>query len=205
MIPQDVPGDAFGAGRSGQRTGEGEIAALGRKEIRSLDGDGGKELFVVLGGGNILPEGVERGVRGTRLKEHSNDDQVAFGIHVNEMSDERKALTLDFLLGGMVKVKLFERIDIAADGESAADGIIDLNGMAIVDDVERHALVIDFQDGEPGRPGILDVDRRLRAAQRAGRIFRIEVAPLLRIVVGPVRLALLSGAKAERERQAESA
>jgi len=52
------------------------------------------------------------------------------------------------LFTGMMKVKLLQTVSLVADAERASRSEIHLNGMAVVDDIQRRRLVIDLQDGQ---------------------------------------------------------
>src|SRR5215469_9550877 len=99
------------------------------------------------------------------------------------------ALTVDVLLAWMMKMELLEYVRFVADRERATGGVVDLNGVSVVDDVERNRLVIEFQRRQVRFLGVLDVDGRLCVPDPTGGKRRIEFAPItrpFRPLVGPL-------------------
>src|SRR5258706_3767469 len=126
---------------------------------------------------------------------------------MHKMGDQRDALAVHVLFTRVVKVKLFQGVGLVADGEGASGSVIHLNSVAVVDDVQRYGLVVQFQGGEIRGLGMRDIYGRLRLAQRTRSIRWIELTPVRRIfragVVPVRRVGFLSGAEGGQDQQAQ--
>src|SRR5712664_2064564 len=100
---------------------------------------------------------------------------------MHKMGDQRDALAVHVLFTRVVKVKLFQGVGLVADGEGAPGSVIHLNSVAVVDDVQRYGLVVQFQGGETRGRGMRDIYGRLRLAQRTRSIRWIELTPVRRV------------------------
>ena len=83
------------------------------------------------------------------------------------MRRHREGLSVDPFLAGFVEMKLLQFISLAADGNRAPRAIDDLDGMAIVDHLERGRAVAELNGLQIGRYGPSNVDGRLGLAARA--------------------------------------
>jgi len=83
---------------------------------------------------------------------------VTIRIGVYQVSHKLVAFTVDMLLAGMMEVELFQSVGLVANRECAAGCVIDLYGVAIVDDVQRYGVVIELERWKVRLLGALDVD-----------------------------------------------
>src|SRR5215475_7924311 len=92
------------------------------------------------------------------------------------------AFAVELLLAGFVKMKLQELILLASDGDKAPGCVVDLDGVTVVDDLERRGLVIKVNGRKVRllRDLVTDIDRRLDLPQRAAAVFLFERSPLRR-------------------------
>src|SRR5215831_7810819 len=122
---------------------------------------------------------------------------MTVSVGMDQVRHHIEALAVDVLLAWMMKMELLEYVRFVADRERATRGVVDLNGVSVVDDVERNRLVIEFQRRQVRFLAILDVDGRLCAPDRTGGKRRIEFAPItrpFRPLVGPLGSFLAKGA-----------
>src|SRR6516164_9707433 len=92
-----------------------------------------------------------------------------------------------------MKVKLHELVALVADVDEAARLIVDLDAVAVVDDPERRAPIVEVDRWQNrfGCDVIVDVDRGLRLALCTGAVVLFESSPVLRSggsAVAPVRV-----------------
>src|SRR5580692_205002 len=132
---------------------------------------------------------------------------MALRIGVHEMRNELIALAIYVFFAGMVKVKLFQLISLIANRQGASRREINLDGVAIVDDVERSRFVIHFKRGEIGHFRVFNVDGRFGFSPGTFGISRIKFAPVLWIIwpaVGPMRrMSLLGKGESRKSGRAE--
>ena len=57
------------------------------------------------------------------------------------MRDHLEALAVDALFAGVVEVKLRQLVPLVTNDDEATRPVVDLNRVAVVDDVERRALI----------------------------------------------------------------
>ena len=112
-----------------------------------------------------------------------------FAVLVHEMNHHVIWLPVDFLFARVVEMKLAKLIALSAGQYHAAPGIINLDGVAVVDDLERRRSVIEFDRRQRLLSGIANVDGRLPSPELAGSVVSFQVAPVrwaLRTLVRPV-------------------
>jgi len=73
---------------------------------------------------------------------------------------------------------LLEAVGRVANPEATARSIGHLDGMSVVDDVERNGVVVKGQSGQVGLFRTADVDRRLRVPRGAVSKPGVEFAPI---------------------------
>ena len=104
-------------------------------------------------------------------------------------------------------MKLFESVDLVADGQSAAGSIVHHDGVTIIDDAERHSAVTKLQRRKIDLPGFGNINRRLDMATGASGVSGVEFAPVLGIFlsfVAPMRRrGRLGVRKSWQQRKAE--
>src|SRR5215469_4380590 len=114
---------------------------------------------------------------------------MTVSVGMDQVRHHIEALAVDVLLAWMMKMELLEYVRFVADRERATWGVVDLNGVSVVDDVERNRLVIEFQRRQVRFLGVLDVDGRLFLPDRTRGKRRVEFAPStrpFRPLVGPL-------------------
>jgi hypothetical protein len=133
------------------------------------------------------------------------------GIHVDEVEFHVVLLAIDFVFADMVEMELDQRQRCSVDGDAAAGLVVDLDGVAIVDDLQRRKFVIKLYGSQLGRLSADDIDGGLALAGLTSGEIGLKVAPVLgafRSAVTPVRsigLVLLRDCgMRETERDAEN-
>jgi len=86
---------------------------------------------------------------------------------------------------------LDELVGLAVDCQGAAGLDIDLDAVAIVDDVQRRGFIIENQSRKGPAVNVVraDIDGRLHLAGATGRILRVQVRPVRRATltgIGPM-------------------
>src|SRR5260370_10778992 len=108
---------------------------------------------------------------------------------MDDVCDHVIPLPLDLLLAGMVEVKLDDLIFLPCYRNLASRRVVDLNGVAVVDDLQGRCLVVEFDRRQLSFFSAPDVDRRLFVSQLADSVFWTEIAPVFRTFragVGPL-------------------
>ncbi len=160
---QHVPHHTFRARRRSERSRKREIGVIRRQQVLGVDGDGRNVGVLVLFLGDVRPNGGDFGIVGALVEEDSDPRSIAGVIAVHQMYFERVGFPVDVAFTRMMKVELLQRVDMIADVEGAAGGIVDHDRVAVIDDTERGILIVELQGRQVGGLGILglDVDRRL--------------------------------------------
>jgi hypothetical protein len=91
------------------------------------------------------------------------------------MRDHLEALPVDPLFTRMVEMELLQLVLPVADGDETAWRVVDLNGVAVVDDVKGRAPLGELDRRQVRRLRVADVDRRLTMAEPAGLKGLIEL------------------------------
>ena len=116
--------------------------------------------------------------------------EAALRIAVYEMALHGRAGALDQVLARTVEMELHKLIRLAAGRERGAARHVDLDGVAIVDDVGDVGLVARCEVRQFGADRLDDVERRLARSGSADRKLLGDLAPLVRTVrtlVAPMR------------------
>jgi hypothetical protein len=109
---------------------------------------------------------------------------------VDKVRNHVEAIAIYVLLTGMVKMKLLQTIGLVADCECAARSVIDHDGVAVVNDAQRDALVIELQLRKVGEHRVPNVDWGLVMAHLARRERRVDLIPMfwtLLAFIAPMR------------------
>src|SRR5271155_3549091 len=177
----------------GNREGaiEDEIVLVGWQEIGGVDDHLLQLDFFSSFAGNVAPEVAQHGVFGAALDEYGNHSGAAgSSIDVHEVQLHVVFLAVNFILADMVKMVLHQRQRGSVDGDAAAGLVIDLNGVAVVDDFQRRKFVVEMDGSQLRGLRVDDINGRLALACLArGKIGR-KVAPMVRAIrsaVTPVR------------------
>ena len=93
------------------------------------------------------------------LDQRANDRQIASGIGMNKMDFHRVDHTGEGVLAGVMEMELLEIVLRAVDGDAAASGVIDLDGVTIVLDGQGARLVIELNVAQVLTGGRKDVNR----------------------------------------------
>ncbi len=83
---------------------------------------------------------------------------MTFRVVMYEVRGHIGGVTINLFFAGMMEMNLLQRIDFVTDREPAAGRIVDLDGVAVVDDIQRHSLVIKLQGGKVRGRSALDID-----------------------------------------------
>ena len=97
------------------------------------------------------------------IKKQSQDGQLTFWVRVYDMYLQRKGLTVDLMLAGTVKMKLFGFVLLALKGHKITRLKILLNRMTVVDFADEAAALVG---------GHLSADDVARAAELAAAVSR---------------------------------
>src|SRR6267378_3452287 len=112
----------------------------------------------------VLPKQINEWIRVAFFQENGDHCQVTFGIRVNQVDDHIVVVAIHVLLARMMKMKLLQRVELLPHRQSAARRVIHLNGVTIIDDVERNGIVVELESRQLGLSGTPDIDGRLRFA-----------------------------------------
>src|SRR6478672_6610358 len=115
---------------------------------------------------------------------------MACRVLVHEMRHHVVRVPVDPLFTRMVEMELDELVLLLVQGDEAAGCVVDLNRVAVVDELERNGMIVEAELRQVGAFGIANVDGRLMSTGLAGRVLRLEIAPVLRSgasLVTPVR------------------
>src|ERR1700756_2953408 len=96
------------------------------------------------------------------------------------MQTHVEALAVDLLLAGPMKVKLLKHILLSPHCNGAAGGVIDHDGVAVINDLERRGLVIELNQRQVCSLRIANVDGRLMMTSLAPSKLRFQVTPMVR-------------------------
>src|SRR5262245_37849056 len=170
---QHEPRYAFAARWRRERTGKRIVRMARGQQIRGADRDG---VHYALGSLCLRQVGPQR--LDTRIllvsarEQHSDYRKAPARITMYQVRDHVVALAVHFLFTRPVKVKLLELVLLAADADEAARLVVDLDGVAVVDDLEFRGLVMKFKTRKVGLPHglVLYVDRRLRLPHPASAV-----------------------------------
>src|SRR5208283_5787712 len=88
-------------------------------QVRHVDGNRGYRSGLPLLCREIFPKVVEEWIRRTLGEQDRNYGEVAPGIGMHQVSYQIILLAIDVFLGGMVKVKLLQRVSDAVDAQGA--------------------------------------------------------------------------------------
>ena len=90
---------------------------------------------------DILPKRVKELI-GRAFFEQDRNHREAAGGGVKQVGDQIEFLGSDFFFGGgMVKVKLFEGVGLVANRPCAPGGVVELRGVAVVNDVAQVLMI----------------------------------------------------------------
>ncbi len=95
---------------------------------------------------------------------------------------QRIALAGNGMFTGGVEVELGQVIRFAVDDDVAATADVDLNGMAVVDDIDGRLPILKGDIRQIGRRGVGQIDRRLLLADATRFIAGAQFSPLFRPV-----------------------
>ena len=191
---QDVPFNALATGRSGERAVEDIIILIAGEKIGGVENHFFVLDWLAAFGRDVIPKLADERIWVAALDEDGDDGGAPRGgVDVNEVEFHIVFLAVDFGFTRVMEMKLDERQRDAVDGDAAAGRVLDLDGMAVVEDFQRRELVIEMDGSEIGRLRVHDIERRLMLAGfAAGEIGR-EIAPMVGAVgsgVGPVRFVV---------------
>src|SRR4029077_710172 len=103
-------------------------------------------------------------------QQNGNDGKVAVLIGVHKMGHHVVTFAVDLFLARMVEVKLFQLVLLVTNADKAARGVVDLDGMAVVDDMERRRFVVELNRGQISFLRLADIDWRLVLPKLAGGV-----------------------------------
>src|ERR1700722_1358651 len=175
------PSDALLTGGNGERAVEYVIILVGGQEIGGVN-----DLLLQLDllscfAGNVAPQVAEHGIFGAAFDKYGDDGGAACrGVHVDEVKFHVVLLAVDFVFAYMVKMELHQRQRCSVDGDATSRLVIDLDGVAIVDDFQRRKFVVKVDGSQLRRLRTDNVNGGLALAGFAGGEIRLEVAPMLR-------------------------
>ena len=84
------------------------------------------------------------------------------------MDDHVVGLAIDVLFAGMVKVELAQFVALVAHRYETAGSVVDLDAVAIVDDLKRAGFVVELNWRQSALLGIANIHGRLPLAKLAG-------------------------------------
>src|SRR6185437_16572100 len=99
-------------------------------------------LFAPFLSRNVVPERADQPIRISLREQHGYHCEVAVRITMYQVSDHVVAFSVHPLLRRLVKVKLDELVSPTTDDDKAARLVIDLNRVAVVDDLQSCGLVM---------------------------------------------------------------
>src|SRR4030095_2709174 len=135
--------------------------------------------------GQLGEDLTERPTRRTAHDLHADDRVHAGGALMHEMQFHVGALAFKGVLTRSMEVELLQLLVDTAQGQLAVALGFDLNGVSVVEDLTRGALVInrDWSAMKLGQQGQLsEVNQRLLVPVAASRPGRIELTPKGRAV-----------------------
>ena len=115
------------------------------------------------------PKRFDSGVFIAFFEQHTQHCQTAFAVFVDKVSHHGRGFAVDLLFAGAVKVELHQLKGLAVNAQLAARRHVDLDGVAVVDDFQRSALVVGRHTEQGFFKRAFDVQRRLRFSPGAGR------------------------------------
>ena len=96
-----------------------------------------------------------------------------------------EAFAVDLLLAGPVKMELLERVFSLSDRNEASRAVVDHDGMAVIDDMERRRLIFEVDRGQSYFLRLADVDGRLVMTILARCKLWFQVTPMTRSEARP--------------------
>lgn len=180
----DVPLNAFGAWRLGQRAGVGPVTGIGWEKAAGIHEV--VDFLLRAGGcGQVLPERSDGGIGEIAVlaEEHGEHGHFAVGAASEEVRFHVGKIAVDRVLAGVMEGEVLQVIADAADNHEAAGHLANDDGVAIVDERDRTADEVQLDRLQRRiEPRAANIYRRLLAAFRACAVSLIELAP----VEGPV-------------------
>jgi hypothetical protein len=106
-------------------------------------------------------------------------------------------------------MELLQRVFLLTDEDEASRAVVDHDGVAVIDDVERGRLVIEVDWGQVGFLRVADVNRGLVMSILAGCKFGFQVTPVSRskrVAVIPcvLRMVILRNSSRCQKKNAEN-
>ena len=99
---------------------------------------------------------------------------------MNEVYYHVKALAVDLLFAGPVKVELLERVFLVANQNKAARAVVDHDRVTVIDDVQRRRLVVEMDRRQGSFLRIADVNGGLVVSSLARCELRFQITPMAR-------------------------
>jgi hypothetical protein len=146
------------ARRNRERTGIAEVTALARQQAVRIDARIGFDRRP-FGRGHGLNNLVKHCISLSGHHHDADSGRVAGGVGVHEMQLHGGALAGDQMLGRMVKMKLHQRVAIAAGQQCRAGSEIQPDRVAIVDDRIGCCAPPEDERRQPCRDRSHDIDR----------------------------------------------
>jgi len=203
---QHEPVDLFAAWRSGQGTGEVVIALRSWQQLADIDADACHFLRLAFLLRQGIPQGLHQRILRAFAEQHRYHGQLAFRVFVHQVRHHRIAAAIDLFFARLVEVELQQVVALAVDRDAAAWGVVHLDGMAVVENLQRRRAVSEFQRRQLRLAGLADVDWRLVVAQLAGAEVLFQLAPVLRAVgafIAPVRRRVFGEGRGRQQGGAE--
>jgi len=128
----------------------------------------------------VAPQRLHNLVCTAGIQHDSDNRQCALGVSVHEVGHHLGRLAVNPLLAWMMEMELDELVAPVADPEDAPRFDVDLDAVAVVDDVQRRGSVVENQLWQVLAVNIpsADIDRRLPPAAAARAIMGVQCRPV---------------------------
>ena len=130
----------------------------------------------------MSPDFLERLIRRSVCHQHGNNRELSAVIGMHKMECHVIRLTPNMLLAGPMKMELEKLIFLAAYNDLASRCVVDLNGVAVVNDAQGRVPIFKLNRRQARFRRPPDVDRRLGMALAAIMIGAAQVCPILRSI-----------------------
>src|SRR5215468_10414983 len=120
------------------------------------------------------------------LEQNCDHSQLAVVIRMYKVYRHLEGLAIDLFFTGPVKMKLLQHVFLVTDQDEASGTVIDHDGVAVIDDVERGRLVFEVDRRQVCLLRIADVNGGLVMSSLARCELWFQVAPMIRPKLGSV-------------------
>ena len=134
------PSNVFCARRRGERSRERVISKINGQQGSRIDLNIVHLLLALFLLWQIGPQLVNQSVIAARFEQNGYHLQITLLIGVHQINRHSVSLDVDLLLAGSMKVELLQHVPLVAHLDKAPGGVVDHDGMTIINNVQWDGL-----------------------------------------------------------------